>query len=160
MRIVLRPSVISQPAAPRCVRRTREPRAPVLRARVMLRARGAMAIASAAAAGVAGAAGDLPRLDQLDPHVVGRLQERDARAVRILDRPFEEPGAELLEPLDVGFEVRRVEAEVLEPVMHARVTRAQTLVGARAGDVHVHAAVLALAADEAIAEHPCLVARD
>src|SRR5881397_538248 len=157
MRIVVWPSVISQPAAPRCVRRTR---APGLRARVMLRARGEMAIASAAAPGISGAAGDLPRLDQLDPHVVGRLHERDARAVRILDRPLEQAGAEPLEPLDVGFEVRRVEAEMLEAVVRARVARAQALVGARAGDVDVHAAVLALAADEAIAEHPRLVARD
>src|SRR5881628_1092435 len=58
------------------------------------------------------------------------------------------------------LEVRRVEAEVLEPVVGARVARAQALAGARAGDVHGHPAVLALAADEAIAEHARLVAHD
>src|SRR5881296_1503459 len=121
----------------------------------MLRAR-AMVVASAAAAGPAG----LPRLDQLDPDVIGRLQERDARAVRVLDRPLEQAGAEPFEPLDVGLQVCRVEAEVLEPVVRACVARAEALVGARPGDVHVHAAVLALAADEAVAEHPRLVAHD
>jgi len=82
-----------------------------------------MAIASAAAPGISGAAGDLPRLDQLDPHIVGRLHERDARAARILDRSLEQAGAEPLEPLDIGFEMRRVEAEVLEAVVRARVAR-------------------------------------
>src|SRR5213593_3239492 len=101
----------------------------------MLRAR-AMVVASAAAGGRAG----LPRLDQLDPDVIGRSQERDARAVGVLDRPLQQAGA--------------------EPVVRARVARAEALVGARPGDVHIHAAVLALAADEAVAEHPRLVAHD
>src|SRR3989442_14229849 len=103
----------------------------------MLRSR-AMVVALAAA----GRAG-LPRLDQLDPDVIGRLQERDARAVRVLDRPLQQAGAEPFEPRDVGLQVRRVEAEVLEPVVRARVARAEALVGARPGEVHVHAAVLA-----------------
>src|SRR4029453_11976733 len=138
MRIVVAPSVISQPAAPRCVRRTRALPAPGLGARVLRPPRGLMAIASAAAEGLAGAAGDLPRLDQLDPHVVRRLHERDARAVRVLNWSFGGGGAEPLEPFDVGFEVHRVEAEVLEAVVRARVAGAQALVGARAGDVDGH----------------------
>src|SRR6185436_10353610 len=160
MRIVVWPSVISQPAAPRCVRRTRAPRAPGPRACVMRRVPGLMATPSAAAEwlGRAGAAGDLPGLDQLDAHVVRRLHERDAPAVRHLDRALEQTGSQPLEPPDVGLEVRRVEAEVLEAVMGAGVAGAQALVGARARDVDVHAAVLALAADEAIAEHPGFVA--
>src|SRR5262245_28296849 len=162
MRIVVWPSVISQPAAPRCVRRTRAFRRAGLRACVMRRVPGLMATASAAAEWLAGAraAGDLAGLDQLDPHVVGRLHERDAPSVRHLDRPLEQAGAEPLEPPDIGLEIHRVEAEVLEAVMGAGVAGAQALVSARAGDVDVHAAVLALAADEAIAEHPGLVARD
>src|SRR5258705_12610077 len=99
-----------------------------------------MAIASAAAPGISGAAGDLPRLDQLDPHVVGRLHERDARAVRILDRSLEQAGAEPPEPLGGGFEMRRGEAETLEAGARARVARAHAPVGARAGVVRVHAA--------------------
>src|SRR5262245_1848353 len=162
MRIVVWPSVISQPAAPRCVRRTGAPRAAGFRARVMRRVPALMATASAAAErlGRAGAAGDLPSLDQLDANVVGRLHERDAPAVRDLDRALEQASSQPLEPSDVGLDIRRVEAEVLEAVMRAGVTGAQALVGARARDVDVHAAVLALAADEAIAEHPDLVARD
>src|SRR5262247_3076873 len=162
MRTVVVASVISQPAAPRCVRRTRAPRAPGLRARVMRRVPGLMATASAAAEWLAGAraAGDLPGFDQLDPHVVGRLHERDAPAVRHLDRPLQQAGAESLEPPDVGLEVRRIEAEVLEAVMGAGVARAQPLVGARAGDVDVHATVLALAAHEAVPEHARFVTRD
>src|SRR5262245_41090680 len=54
----------------------------------------------------------------------------------------------------------RVEAEVLEAMVRHRVAGAEALVGARAGDVDRDAAVLALTADEAIAEHPRLVADD
>src|SRR5437899_9885359 len=150
IRITRWPSVISQPAAPRCVRRTRVAR----RAPAMRRTR-ATAVASAAAGGAGFA-----RLDQLDPDVVGRPHERDARAVGDLDRPLQQAGAEALEPLDVGLQMRGVEAEVLEPVVRARVPRAQALVRARPGDVHPHAAVLALTADKAVAEHPRLVAHD
>src|SRR4029453_93555 len=103
MRIVVAPSVISQPAAPRCVRRTRALPAPGLGARVSRPPRRLMAVASATAGRLAGSprpprglvaippaagegppgpAGDLPRLDQPAPHVVRRLHERDARAVR------------------------------------------------------------------------------
>src|SRR5262245_26052013 len=119
MRIVVWPSVISQPAAPRCVRRSRAARA--RRARVMRRVPGLMATPSAAAEWLsrAGAAGDLPGLDQLDPHVVRRLHERDSPAIRHLDRALEQAGSQPLEPPDVGLEVRRVEAEVLEAVMGA-----------------------------------------
>src|SRR5215510_2414417 len=97
MRIVVWPSVISQPAAPRCVRRTRALRRAGLRARVMRRVPGLMATASAAAEWLAGAraAGDLAGFDQLDPHVVGRLHERDARAVRNLDRPLDRKSTRL-----------------------------------------------------------------
>src|SRR6267142_238909 len=144
------PSVISQPAAPRCVSRTSAPRAPRLtRERAMT--------ASAAAAR---SARHLPGLDQLDPDVVGRPHERDARPVGILDRSFQQPRAQALEPLDVGLEVGRVEAEVLEPVVGARVARAEALTSARPRDVDRHATVLTLAADEAIAEDAGLVACD
>src|SRR5262245_27923649 len=121
MRIVVWLSVISQPAAPRCVRRTRATRAPGLRARVMRPARRAMTAAPAAAEGLAGAAGDVPGFDQLDAHVVGRLHEGNAPAVWDLDRPLEQAGAQSLEPPDVGLEVRRIEAEMLEAVVCARV---------------------------------------
>src|SRR5262245_5514839 len=115
-------------------------------------------IASAAAA--VRSAGDLPRLDQLEPDVVGRPYERDARPIGHLDRPLQQAGAEALEPLDVGLQVRGVEAEVLEPMVRARVAGAEGLAGARAGDVHGHAAVLALTADEAVAERTRLIAHD
>src|SRR5213594_626189 len=150
VRITRWPSVISQPAAPRCVSRTSAPR----------RSRFTRCPAMTASAAAARSAGHLPRLDQLDPDVVGRPHEGDTRPVGNLYRPFQQAGAEALEPRDVGLEVRRVEAEVLEPVVGARVARAQALAGARAGDVHGHPAVLALAADEAIAEHARLVAHD
>src|SRR5438128_2932551 len=142
------PSVISQPAAPRCVSRTSAP-GPLrfTRARAMT--------ASAAAAGAA-----LARLDQLDPDVVGRPHERDARPVRDLDGPLQEASAQALEPLDVGLEVRGVEPEVLEPVVGARVPRPEALARARTRDGHAHSAVLALAADEAVAEDARLVAHD
>src|SRR5207253_1525182 len=142
------PSVSSQPAAPRCVSRTSAP-GPLrfTRARAMT--------ASAAAAGAA-----LARLDQLDPDVVGRPHERDARPVRDLDGPLQEASAQALEPLDVGLEVRGVEPEVLEPVVGARVPRPEALARARTRDVHAHSAVLALAADEAVAEDARLVAHD
>src|SRR5262249_53307157 len=65
-----------------------------------------------------------------------------------------------LEARDVRFELLGVEAEVLEPVVRAGVAAAQRLGGARARDVDHHAAVLALAADEAIPEHPDLVVQD
>src|SRR5438552_18647143 len=115
-----------------------------------------MAAASAAAAGDA----DLARLDQLDARVVGRPHERDPRTVGILDRPFQQPGAQSLEPLDVGLEVGRVEPEVLEAVVGAGIAGAELLTRARAGDVDRHPAVLALAADEPIAEDAGVVARD
>jgi hypothetical protein len=53
-----------------------------------------------------------------------------------------------------------VEAEVLEAVVGGGVARAELLVGAGPGDVDRQAAVLAHAADEAVAEHPGLVADD
>src|SRR5262249_1583934 len=115
MRIVVWPSVISTPAAPRCVRRTRALRRAGLRARVMRRVPGLMATASAAAEWLAGAraAGDLAGFDQLDPHVVGRLHERDARAVRNLDRPLEQAGAGPPQPPDIWLEIHPAEAQVL-----------------------------------------------
>src|SRR5262249_24056990 len=116
--------------------------------------------ARASAAAAVRSAGDLPRLDQLDPDVVGRPDERDAWPVRHLDRPFQQAGAEAFEPPDVGLQVRRVEAEVLYPVVSAGVAGAEALAGAGARDVHRHAAVLALAADEPVAEHARLVAHD
>src|SRR5262249_16960053 len=106
--------------------------------------------ARASAAAAVRAASDLPRLDQLEPDVVGRPHECDPRSVRDLDRPLQQAGAEAFEPLDVGLEVRRVEAEVLDPVVSARVARAEALAGAGARDVHRDAAVLALAADEPV----------
>src|SRR5436309_5268573 len=115
-----------------------------------------MAAGSAAAAGDAG----LARLDQLDARVVGGPHERDPRTVGILDRPLQQPGAQPFEPLDVGLEVGRVEPEVLEAMMGARVAWAQLLTGARARDVDGHSAVLALAAHEAVAENARLVADD
>src|SRR5262249_44513145 len=63
-------------------------------------------------------------------------------------------------PCNVGLEVHGVEAEVLEPVVGTRISGAQRLVRPRARDVDVHAAVLALASDEAIAEDAGLVAQD
>src|SRR5690242_13704389 len=98
-------------------------------------------------------------LDQLHPHVVGRLDEADARAARDLDRPLQQAGPEPFESLDVGLEVLRVEAEVFEAVVGARVAGAQPLVGAGARDVD-GGAVLALAAHEAVAEHARLVGHD
>src|SRR5438128_10417169 len=112
-----------------------------------------MAIASAAARGAR-----LPRLDQLDPDVVGRPHERDPWAVGDLDRPLQQAGAEALQPLDVGLEVRRVESEVLEPVVGARVAGAQALTRARPRAGHAHAAALARAADEAMPENARLLA--
>src|SRR4029450_14114390 len=102
MRTVVVPSVISQPAAPRCVRPPRAPRAPGLPARVVRRVPGVMAIASAAAEGLAGAAGDLPGFDQFHPHIVRRLHESDAGPVRNLDRPLEQGGAPPLEAPGAG----------------------------------------------------------
>src|SRR5262245_66594597 len=103
-------------------------------------------IVSAAAA--VRSAGDLPRLDQLEPDIVRSPHERDARAVGHLDRSLQQASAKAFEPLDVGLQLRGVEAEVLEPVVRARVARAEALAGARAGDVDGNAAVLALAAHE------------
>src|SRR5438445_4424245 len=103
---------------------------------------------------------DLARLHQLEPRVVGPLQERDPRTVGNLDRALEEPGAEAGQPRDVGLDVRRVEAEVLEAVVRRGIARAELLVGPRARDVDRDAAVGALAPHEAVAEHPRLVAGD
>src|SRR6185369_692339 len=114
-----------------------------------------------AAVGVVGAAGDrLAAFDQFDAAVVGSFQERDAGAAGVLDRALEQLGAELLEAGDVRFQVLGVEAEVLEAVVGVGVAGAELLVGAGARDVDRHAAVLALAADEAVAEHAGLVADD
>src|SRR2546427_2262792 len=110
------PSVISHPAAPRCVSRTGAPTE--RRARVTRRAR-AMAAASAAGAARAGAASDLALLGQLHARGVPRPHEADPGAVGILDRPFQQASAQALEPLDVGLEMGRVEPEVLETVMGA-----------------------------------------
>src|SRR6185295_17620488 len=74
--------------------------------------------------------------------------------------PLEERAAELPEPGDVGVQVRRVEAEVLDPVVRGRVAWAQLLAGPRARDVHRDAAVLAHAADEPVAEDARLVGDD
>src|SRR5213594_978999 len=111
-------------------------------------------------ASAARAARDLARLHQLEPRVVRPLQERDARSVGYLRRPFEEPGAETGEPRDVGLDVGGVEAEVLEAVVRQRVAGPELLVGPRTRDVDVDAAVRAPAAHEAIAEHAGLVAGD
>src|SRR5687767_4066640 len=89
-------------------------------------------------------------LDQLDAHVVGRPHEADARAIRDLDGPLEQSRAEPFQARDVGLEACRVEAEVLEAVMGARVAAAERLAGAGAGDVHHHAAVFRLTAHEAV----------
>src|ERR1700694_3152493 len=97
-------------------------------------------------------AGDAARFDQLETGVVRALEERDARAAGVLDRPFEQFRAETGEARDVGLEVDGVEAEVLEAVMGHRVAIAEALVGARAGDVHVDPAVGALATQEPITE--------
>src|SRR3989442_13041042 len=96
-------SVTSQPAAPRCVSRTSAPR-PLrfTRARAMT--------ASAAAAGAT-----LARLDQLDPDVVGRPHECDARPVRDLDGPLQQAGAQAPDPLDVRLEGGVFQSEVVEP---------------------------------------------
>src|SRR5262245_16157422 len=60
-------------------------------------------------------------LDQLDPAIVRRPQERDAGAVRDLGGAFEEAGAQALEPGDVGLEMLGVEAEMLEAVVRVGV---------------------------------------
>src|SRR5262249_515917 len=114
-----------------------------------------MTASSFSAAG-AGAAGEGPALDQLHAHVVGRLDEADARAARDLDRPLQQAAPEPFEALDVGLEVVGVEAEVLEAVVGAGIAGAQPLAAAGARDVD-RGAVLALAAHEAIAEHARLV---
>src|SRR5438876_3743457 len=111
-------------------------------------------------ASAARAARDLARLHQLEPRVVGPLQERDARSVRHLRRPFEELGAETGEPRDVGLDVGGVEAEMFEAVMGQRLAGAELLVGPGARDVDVDAVVRAPAAHEPIAEHARLVAGD
>src|SRR5262245_20381556 len=105
-------------------------------------------------------AGDLAWLDQLHPDVVGRPHEGDARPVRHLDRAFEQARPQAFQALDVGLEVRGGEPEVLEPVMRARVARTEPLARARSRDIHAHPAVLALTADEAVAETPRLIAHD
>src|SRR5439155_17289098 len=64
-----------------------------------------------------------------------------------------------LEPCDVGLDVLRVEAEVLEAVVRVRVAGAEPLVRARARDVDGEA-VLAGAAHETVAEHARLVVDD
>src|SRR5690349_7667560 len=117
--------------------------------------RSSMAPGSAAAA----RDGGLAPLDQLDAHVVGGLDEADARAARDLGGPFQQARAQALEPLDVGLQVVGVEAEVLEPVVGGGVAGAEALVAPRARDVD-RGAVLGLAADEAVAEHPRLVGDD
>src|SRR5262249_1540602 len=87
------------------------------------------------ASAVVRTAGDRPPgLDQRPSHVGGRPQERDARAVGNLDRPLEQASAQTLEPSDIRLEVRRVEAEVLEAVMRAGITRAEPLTRARPRD--------------------------
>ena len=88
------------------------------------------------------------------------MQERDARPVGHLRRPFEKPSAQPGEPRDVGLDVGGVEAEVLEAVMGRRSAGAELLVGPRARDVDADAAIGALAAHEAVAEHARLVAGD
>src|SRR5262245_19739709 len=100
-----------------------------------------------------------PPLDQLDAHVVRSLDEADARAAGDLDRSLQEPGPEAFQARDVRLEAVGVEAEVFETVVRLRVARAELLVGAGARDGY-RGAVLALAADEPVAEHACLVGDD
>src|SRR5436190_910212 len=101
-----------------------------------------------------------PSVDQLGPDVVGRPQEGDPGTVRDLNRPLQQAGAEPFEPGDVRLEALRVEAEVLEPMVRPGVAGTERLARARPRDVHHHAAVFALTADEAIAEDAHLVAQD
>src|SRR5882672_6850072 len=79
-RITRWPSVISQPAAPRCVSFTDT--------------------GTSSAAAARSARDVLALFDQLDARVVGRPHEADPRAVGILDRSFQQAGAQSLEPLD------------------------------------------------------------
>src|SRR5690242_182590 len=109
---------------------------------------------------LAAAARDLARLHQLYTRVVGRAEEGDAAAVGELDRSLQELGAQLLQPPDVRLDVRGVKAEVLEAEVRGGVPGLERLARARAGDVHGHPAVHALAADEAVAEHARLVVDD
>src|SRR5215472_8003761 len=88
------------------------------------------------------------------------MQEGDAAAVGKLDGPLQELGAQLFEAPDVRFDIRGVEAEVLEAEVRGGVSRLERLARAGTGDVHGHAAVHALAADEAVPEHPRLVVDD
>src|SRR5438552_1867203 len=108
----------------------------------------------------AAAARHLARLDELDARVVGRAQEGDAPAIGELDGSLEELGAQALEPADIALDLRGVEAEVLEAEVGRGVSRSELLSRARAGDVHRHAPVHALAADEAVAEDARLVVDD
>src|SRR5262245_55152464 len=103
------------------------------------RASGARRWPDALSAAAAGDRGLLRRLDQLDPRVVGATDERDPRAVGDLDGALEHRAAERAQPGDVRVEVRRVEAEVLEPVVRHGVARSEALVGSRTRDVHGHA---------------------
>src|SRR5580765_2417304 len=130
--------------------RSYRPRHPIPPGRLPTR-RGASAVVGAAL---------LRPLDQLEAPVAGRPHEPDARAIGDLDGPLEQPRAEPLEPRDVGLEAGRVETEVLEAVMGAGVSPAERLAGAGAGNVHHHAAILGLAAHEAVAEDARLVAHD
>src|SRR5712691_9433922 len=103
-------------------------------------------------------AGLLP-LDQLDAYIVRGLDEADAGAARDLDRPFQQLRAQAFQARDVGLEAVGVEAEMLEAVVRLGVAGAELLARARARDVH-RGAVLALAADEAVAEDAGLVGDD
>src|SRR5262250_251842 len=88
------------------------------------------------------------------------MQEGDAAAVGKLNGPFQELGAQLFEAPDVRLDVRGVEAEMLEAEVRRGVSGLERLASAGTGDVHGHAAVHALAADEAVSEHPRLVVDD
>src|SRR5262249_56652527 len=68
--------------------------------------------------------------------------------------------AEASEPPDVRLDVRGVKAAVLEAAACGGIRGLEGLAGAGTGDVHGHAAVHALATDEAVAEHARLVVDD
>src|SRR5262249_39186613 len=74
--------------------------------------------------------------------------------------PFQDRAPEPSQARDVGVEVRRVKAEVLEPVVRHRVAVPELLTATRARDVDGHAIILAHAADEPVAEDPRLVGHD
>ena len=89
----------------------------------------------------------------------GSLDERDSRAVRHVDRPLHQLGAQAREPLDLGVEVLHVDAEVLDAPVDGRIAAAHLLPRPFARDVDRHA-VRRLAPDEPVAVHPSRIAQD